>query len=146
MLDDLLAHGLKLVFCGSAAGTRSAQVGQYYAGRGNKFWSTLKVIGLTTELLSPSDFRKLLSYGIGLTDLVKGQSGMDVKITFGITARDDLRTKMLKYRPRVLSFNGKRAAKEFFGRKHMEFGLQAETIGSTKLFLAPSTSGAAGGS
>jgi double-stranded uracil-DNA glycosylase len=29
---------LKVVFCGTAAGTQSAQAGTYYAGRGNYFW------------------------------------------------------------------------------------------------------------
>jgi hypothetical protein len=41
VLPDLLAPGLRLVVCGSAAGVRSAQLGQYYAGRGNKLWRTL---------------------------------------------------------------------------------------------------------
>ena len=37
---------LKLVVCGTAAGDRSAQLGQYYAGPGNKFWRTLASLGL----------------------------------------------------------------------------------------------------
>ncbi len=47
MLEDLLAPGLALVVCGSAAGRRSAQLGHYYAGPGNKFWRTLARVGLT---------------------------------------------------------------------------------------------------
>jgi G:T/U-mismatch repair DNA glycosylase len=41
LLDDLLRIGLRLVICGTAAGERSAKLGAYYAGPGNKFWRTL---------------------------------------------------------------------------------------------------------
>src|SRR3546814_13773735 len=47
VLPDVLAPGLRLVFCGSAAGRKSAELGAYYAGPGNKFWPTLYEIGLT---------------------------------------------------------------------------------------------------
>jgi hypothetical protein len=78
LLDDLLPPGLRLVICGTAAGERSAKLGAYYAGRGNKFWRTLHEVGLTPDrTLIPSEFRELLSYGIGLTDLAKGVSGMN---------------------------------------------------------------------
>ena len=38
ILPDVLQPDLKVVFCGTAAGTQSAQAGTYYAGRGNYFW------------------------------------------------------------------------------------------------------------
>jgi G:T/U-mismatch repair DNA glycosylase len=38
ILPDVLQPDLKVVFCGTAAGTQSAQAGAYYAGRGNYFW------------------------------------------------------------------------------------------------------------
>lgn len=37
ILSDVLGPGLKVVFCGTAVGTRSVQTGAYYAGRGNQF-------------------------------------------------------------------------------------------------------------
>lgn len=77
MLPDLLAKDLKVVFCGSAAGNKSAQAGTYYAGPGNKFWRILYATGLTPRLLQPSEYPTLLNYGIGLSDLVKGKSGSD---------------------------------------------------------------------
>ena len=55
-LPDVVLPGLKVVFCGTAAGTRSAQVGAYYAGRGNKFWRTLFQVGLTPRPLDPHEF------------------------------------------------------------------------------------------
>jgi TDG/mug DNA glycosylase family protein len=41
VLEDLLAPGLSIVFCGTGAGRRSAELKAYYAGRGNRFWPTL---------------------------------------------------------------------------------------------------------
>src|SRR3546814_6083057 len=53
VLPDVLAPGLRLVFCGSAAGRKSAELGAYYAGPGNKFWPTLYEIGLTPRHFRP---------------------------------------------------------------------------------------------
>lgn len=145
-LRDLLAEGLDLVVCGSAAGRRSAQLGLYYAGPGNKFWRTLARVGLTPRPLSPAEYRLLLGYGIGLTDLVKHQSGGDHEIDFRDAGRRELERKLARSRPLFLCFNGKRAAREFLGRREVEYGLQPEQVGGTRLFIAPSTSGAANAS
>jgi TDG/mug DNA glycosylase family protein len=141
-LDDLLRPGLDLVVCGSAASSVSAQKGQYYAGPGNRFWSVLAETGLTPYLLQPPEFPNLLQYGIGLTDVVKNQSGMDIDIDFsGYGATLELRLK--SFSPRFLCFNGKRAASEALGRKQVCYGMQSEKFGLTSLFVAPSTSAAA---
>jgi TDG/mug DNA glycosylase family protein len=145
MLDDLLAPGLAVVFCGSAAGTRSARLRQYYAGPGNKFWRILAETGLTPRRLEPSEYRQLLSHGIGLTDLVKRQSGGDAQIDFRRAGVRELERKIARLQPGVLCFNGKRAASEFLGRRAIQPGLQAEVIGATQIYVAPSTSGAANG-
>jgi TDG/mug DNA glycosylase family protein len=146
MLEDLLAEDLPLVVCGSAAGRRSAQLKQYYAGPGNKFWRTLARTGLTPRLLSPPEWRELLAFGIGLTDLVKRQSGGDREIDFRRAGRGELERKIARLRPRILCFNGKRAASEYLGRPQPAFGFQRERIADTAIFVAPSTSGAASGS
>jgi TDG/mug DNA glycosylase family protein len=142
-LDDLLAPDLRLVVCGSAPGHRSARLRQYYAGPGNKFWETLAATGLTPRRLAASEWRRLLEFGIGLTDLVKDQSGGDRDLDFARADRAGLRARVLRFRPRLLCFNGKRSAKEFFGCSSVAYGPQADTIGGTQLFVAPSTSGAA---
>lgn len=145
MLSDVLPLDLDLVICGVAAGHTSARVGRYYAGPGNQFWQTLHVVGLTPRRLHPSEFALLPVYGIGLTDLVKDQQGGDREIRFSGTGRAAFAHRIRACRPRFLSFNGKRAAQEYLGRKVVEFGLQRETIDATRLFIAPSTSGAARG-
>ena len=142
ILPDVLDYNLKVVFCGTAAGHVSARKGQYYAGPGNRFWTTLHEIGLVDRILSPGEFKILLKYGVGLTDLVKGQSGMDSNIEFRNTGAGELTQKIKKYKPKILCFNGKRAAREFFGQK-VKYGLQDDSIDHTKIFVAPSTSRAA---
>jgi len=143
MLPDLLRRHLDLVICGAAAGTRSAAQGLYYAGLGNKFWRTLATVGLTSRQLEPSEYRLLLNYGIGLTDLVKDQAGGDRTISFRRADSMLVRLTIMRYQPRYLCFNGKRAAQEFLGTREVEFGVQRSRIGKTVLFVAPSTSAAA---
>jgi TDG/mug DNA glycosylase family protein len=146
MLDDLMARRLDLVVCGSAVGTRSAEVGAYYAGRGNKFWRTLAETGLTDRELQPSEYRQLLDYGIGLTDFVKHQAGGDAAVRFSAADAFRLRATIVLYQPRYLCFNGKRAAREFLRAGDVRFGVQDPRIGRTVLFVAPSTSAAANAS
>jgi double-stranded uracil-DNA glycosylase len=144
MLKDLLAPGLRLVVCGTAASTVSAARGLYYAGPGNKFWQTLCEVGLTNRQLRPEEYEELLSFGIGLTDVVKGQAGSDAAIDFSLFDPQRLREKLLLFAPGILAFNGKKAAQVFLGQRQLGYGLQAETVGrNTRLFVAPSTSGAA---
>lgn len=77
ILPEVMAPRLRVVFCGTAAGNRSARTSSYYAGHGNRFRRTRHEIGLRPVLLAPSEYRRLLDYGIGLTDLCKVRSGSD---------------------------------------------------------------------
>jgi TDG/mug DNA glycosylase family protein len=145
ILPDVLAPGLKVVFCGTAAGDRSARVAAYYAGPGNRFWDTLFETGLTPKRLTPCQFRDVLRYGIGLTDLVKTAKGPDASLPSGSFDPEGLRKRLREVSPDVLAFNGKKSAKSYFGRSTVEYGRQAVLLGSTTLFVLPSTSGAARG-
>ncbi len=144
VLPDVLKRDLVLVFCGTAAGERSATVGEYYAGRGNKFWKVLHTVGITDVQLLPSEYTKLLDCGVGLTDLVKDQSGMDKDVRFAGARYHQFADRIKKYNPSYLCFNGKRSAQEYLGRK-VTYGPQQDKIGHTSLFVLPSTSGAAAG-
>lgn len=143
MLDDLLIPDLDVVFCGTAVGHRSAAERAYYARPGNRFWQTLAEIGLTPGALAPTDYRRRLEYGIGLTDLVKSQSGNDSDLRFSRSDTAVLEQKIAACQPQYLCFNGKRGAEAFLARRRVAFGVQPETIGRTIVYVAPSTSGAA---
>jgi double-stranded uracil-DNA glycosylase len=147
VLNDLLQHALRIVLCGTAAGTTSAAERAYYAHRQNKFWKILHETRLTPELLQPQQYRTVLQYGIGLTDLVKAGAGMDRATLPKLTAADRarLRTAIATYRPRFLAFTSKTAGQKFFDGKR-DYGEQAEPIGDTRVWILPSTSGAANGS
>jgi TDG/mug DNA glycosylase family protein len=147
VLHDLLEPSLQVVLCGTAASTASAKASAYYAHKQNKFWTILHQTGLTPERLQPHQFRDLLQYRIGLTDLVKTHSGMDhqVRSGFSADARSRLRNSILRYRPKLLAFTSKTAGENFLGGKR-GYGEQSETLASTRIWILPSTSGAANGS
>ena len=148
VLQDLLQDSLDVVLCGSAVGTASALAGAYYAHKQNKFWNILCETGLTPVLLQPQQYRELLRYRIGLTDFVKTHSGMDHEIPLSKLAEDArarLRASMVKYRPKFLAFTSKNAGQQFLGGKR-DYGEQVERIAETRIWILPSTSGAARGS
>jgi double-stranded uracil-DNA glycosylase len=143
VLPDVLAPGLKIIFCGSAVGTASAQARAYYAKPGNKFWPTLAAIGLTPSRLLPGDYRRVIEFGIGLTDMCKSEFGSDDSLSGEGDDARAVRRKILRHKPRALAFNGKRAASVFFEGR-VDYGQQADLVGGTALFVLPSTSGRAG--
>ena len=148
VLPDVLRPSLRAVLCGTAVGTASAKAGAYYAHKHNKFWKILHETGLTPELLSPPQYRELLNYGLGLTDFVKTHSGMDHQIPLTKLAEDSrvrLRASMLKFRPAFLAFTSKAGGQKFLGGARA-YGEQTERIGDTRIWILPSTSGAANGS
>ena len=145
ILQDLLRPGLRLVICGTAPSTRSAAVGAYYAGRGNKFWRTIHAVGLTPRLLTPEEWRSLDALDIGFTDLVKRHSGMDKDLPPGSFDAARVRALIEKHQPGALAFNGKAAARAFLGRGPVDYGRQKALIGGTAIWVLPSTSGAAAG-
>jgi TDG/mug DNA glycosylase family protein len=143
VLPDVLAPGLKVVFCGTAVGDQSARAGAYYAGPGNQFWKVLFRVGLTPRQLRPQEFHLLLEYGIGLTDLAKTRFGSDSSLVASDFDCDALIVKIKKFAPQALAFNGKQAAKEFYNRRYVDYGRWPEPLGQTVVFVLPSTSGAA---
>ena len=145
VLPDVLETGLAVVFCGTAASAKSAQAKAYYAGPGNNFWHVLFQTGLTTKLLKPEQFKQLLQFGIGLTDVAKHRSGNDNVLKKRDFSPQQLRKKILRYQPHVLAFTSKRAGKEFFGCSSIDYGFQGDQINATKIYVLPSPSGAARG-
>ena len=142
ILPDILAPNLDIVFCGTAVGNVSAQRGAYYAGPGNMFWPTLHAVGLTPRRLQPEEYRDVLFFGLGLTDLVKSVSGVDTQLSDHHFDQDGLHATILRYEPKIVAFTSKRAGSEFLCRP-VAYGVQSERVGATALFVLPSPSGAA---
>jgi len=142
ILPDVLAPGLRVVFCGTAPGAASARAGAYYAGPGNRFWPTLHEIGLTPLLLRPTEFARLPEFGIGLTDISKTASGSDQQVGRRGVDPARLAAAIEAASPAHLAFNGKNAARAALGRP-VDYGVQPERIADARVWVLPSTSGAA---
>jgi double-stranded uracil-DNA glycosylase len=145
VLPDLLDHGLRVVFCGTAASAVSATRRAYYAGPGNRFWPTLYAVGLITEPLRPQAYPRLLEWGLGLTDLVKGTSGQDAELPRQAYDRERLLRALARYRPHVVAFTSKRAGAVALGlpSASLAYGFQGACFGAVHVFVLPSPSGAA---
>ena len=145
ILPDVLTCNLKIIFCGTAASKQSKLLNSYYAGPGNKFWKTLYDVGLTAKLLKPQEFKRLLEYNIGLTDICKTDYGNDNELDTSKYDANGFIVKILEYKPKIVCFNGKNAAKAYLNQKKVDYGYQDKRVGDSKIFIAPSTSGAANG-
>jgi TDG/mug DNA glycosylase family protein len=146
-LPDQLRANLRLVFVGTAASTRSAAVGHYYAHPGNRFWRALHEAGITPRRYRPDEFAALLELGIGFTDLSKTGAGMDHEIARGSFDVAGFRAKIKRHRPKTIAFTSKKAASLFYGRptSAVVLGRQARMNGFPDVFVLPSPSGAASG-
>jgi TDG/mug DNA glycosylase family protein len=118
----------------------------YYAKPGNRFWPTLHEVGLTPRRLQPHEYRKLLQWRIGLTDVAKEHVGQDADIDAGLVDVAALHARIAVVAPAIVAFTSKNAASYALSKPtgRIPYGFQTETIGSTRLFVLTSPSGAAG--
>src|SRR5712692_3393548 len=128
-LPDHLRKGMKLVIVGCNPSESSVRVGHYYAGRGNEFWPMLYKSGVVPEPFDYHDDKRVIEFGVGLTDLVK-------RPTKGIEEQ-----KREEFAPHVVAFNGKLTYEQFAQRK-CKFGMQKELLYGARVYVLPSTSGA----
>jgi mismatch-specific thymine-DNA glycosylase len=141
-LPDYLRTGMKLIIVGCNPGDRSARVGHYYAGRGNEFWPLLYDSGVVPELLEHKDDKRMIEFGIGLTDLVKRPTkGIDeLQREEFAEGRILLAQKLEQYAPQVIAFNGV-STFENFAQRRCKPGLQKAKLYGAQVFVLPSTSG-----
>jgi double-stranded uracil-DNA glycosylase len=141
-LPDHLRKGMKLVIVGCNPTESSVRVGHYYAGRDNPFWPTLFESGVVPEPFDYHDDKRVIEFGIGLTDLVKRPS----KTTESLSRQDFaegrivLSQKLEEYAPRVVAFNGRLTYEQFAQRK-CKFGLQKEFLYGARVYVLPATPG-----
>ena len=140
-LPDYLRSGMKLIIVGCNPGDRSARVGHYYAGRGNEFWPLLYDSGVVPELLDHRNDKRMIEFGIGLTDLVKRATRGTEELTREEFAegRILLAQKIEQFAPQVIAFNGV-GTFENFAQRRCKPGLQKDRLYGAQVFVLPSTS------
>ncbi len=144
-LPDIIAPGLAVLFVGFNPSVYAALRGHYYARPGNRFYHLLALAGLTPRRYAPEEDRALLDLGIGITDLcpIPTPGVADVPRALAEAGRDALTAKIERHRPVIVCFNGRATYERYFGRPPAGWGPQADTIGASRVFVVPSTSGRA---
>jgi TDG/mug DNA glycosylase family protein len=141
-LPDHLRKGMKLVIVGCNPTESSARVGHYYAGRDNQFWPILYEGGVVPEPFDYHDDKRVIEFGIGLTDLVKRPTKTTAELTREDFAegRIVLSQKLGEFAPHVVAFNGKIVYEQFAQRK-CKFGIQKQMLYGAKVYVLPETAG-----
>ena len=141
-VPDILAPGLRCVFCGINPGRRSSAAGQHFANPRNDFWRLLADSGLTPRQLDPSEQWSLLELGYGLTNAAyrttKGSGDLRRGDFEGSLER--LERLAAELRPGWIAFVGKSSCQGALGVPRCELGGQERALGGTRLFVLPSTS------
>jgi len=140
---DVIAPDLRVLFCGINPGLYTAAVGHHFARPGNRFWPALYAAGFTERILSPFDERELLKSGYEITNIVAQATTSTDLLTKNEVVADKkrLRTKVLRYRPRVLAVLGVGAYRTAFNQPKAVVGRQDDRIGDTILWVLPNPSG-----
>jgi TDG/mug DNA glycosylase family protein len=142
-LRDVIAPGLKVLFCGINPGLYSAATGFHFARPGNRFWPALHAAGFTPRRFHPSENRRLLELGYGLTNLVNRgtAAAQELAPEEFVRGRRRLAAKVRRYRPAVVAFLGVGAYCHAFECKLARVGSQAERFEGARVWVLPSPSG-----
>lgn len=142
-LDDIIAPNLKVLFCGINPGLLSAAKGFHFARPGNRFWPALHQSGFTPRQLRPEEQHELLSFGLGITNVVaRATAGAaDLKPEEYRTGGEQLRAKVQHFQPRWLAVVGIGAYRLAFDAPKAVIGRQELVIGGTGVWALPNPSG-----
>jgi len=142
-VPDVIAPGLKVLFCGINPGLYSAAIGHHFGRPGNRFWPALHGAGFTPRLLMPADERQLLCLGYGITNVVDRATAMAAELKpEELTAGGRrLQAKVRKYRPACMAVLGVGAYRQAFHQPDAVVGPQPQPLGTTALWLLPNPSG-----
>ncbi|MEN3342106.1 MAG: double-stranded uracil-DNA glycosylase [Actinomycetota bacterium] len=140
-VPDVLAPGLRVVFCGINPGRVSAAAHAHFANPRNDFWRLLHAVRFTSRLLDPAEQLELLREGIGVTNAAHRTTpgSGDLRRADFAGAAERLERLARELRPGWIGFVGKEAYRGAFAERP-ELGLQERTLGATRLFVLPSTS------
>lgn len=143
-VPDIIAPNLKVLFVGFNPGSRSAQTGHHFAGYSNKFWKLLAASALTPYQFTPEEDTKLLTLGLGITNIVMRPSRTAAEITKAEfqAGRLMLQEKLASYKPQVACYAGVGVYREFARQAKVVCGWQTDNVVAGVLdFVVPSPSG-----
>jgi TDG/mug DNA glycosylase family protein len=142
-IDDLIAPGLRVLFCGINPGLWSGATGFHFARPGNRFWKVLHLAGFTDRVLAPDEGGELLKDGLGITNLVNRTTAAesDLRREEFIAGAAHLRATVERYRPHWLAMVGIGAYRVGFGEPRATVGRQEATLGETGVWVLPNPSG-----
>jgi double-stranded uracil-DNA glycosylase len=142
-MPDLIAPGLRILFCGINPSLYSAAVRHHFARPGNRFWRTLYGAGFTGRLLAPSEERELLGLGLGITNVVPHAtaSALELSREDYVRGARALARKVRRYGPRVLAFLGVEAYRIVSGNVKARVGEQLESFAGARVWVLPNPSG-----
>jgi double-stranded uracil-DNA glycosylase len=140
-VPDVLAPGLRVLFCGINPGRVSAAAQAHFANPRNDFWRLLHAAGFTPRLLEPLEQLELLTYGVGVTNAAARTTPGSGDLRKGdfAGAAERLERIARDLRPAWIGFVGKEAYRGTFGDRP-ELGAQKRRLAETQLFVLPSTS------
>ncbi|MFF8972655.1 G/U mismatch-specific DNA glycosylase [Streptomyces sp. NPDC014995] len=143
LVPDVVAGGLRVLFCGINPGLMTAATGHHFARPGNRFWPVLHLSGFTPRLMKPAEQRELLAYGLGITNVVARATARADELT----AREYreggrlLAEKVVRLKPRWLAVVGVTAYRAAFDDRTARVGPQERVIGDTRVWVLPNPSG-----
>src|SRR5688500_296562 len=142
-VPDVIAPGLRVLFCGINPGLYSGATGHHFARPGNRFWPSLHQAGFTPRLLHPSEERELLKYGYGVTNLVTRATATADELGSEelVAGQRKLRSKVKRYQPQVVAILGISAYRTAFGQKTVTLGKQPEPLADAVVWVLPNPSG-----
>ncbi|MDQ2726356.1 MAG: G/U mismatch-specific DNA glycosylase [Actinomycetota bacterium] len=140
---DIIGPHLRVLFCGINPGLMSGQLGQHFARPGNRFWKLLAASGLTDRLLVPAEQDQLLSYGLGITNIVEATTASAAELPAADlrAGAPRLEAKAVALAPACVAVLGMQAYRVAFRRPGATLGRQVEPLGESMLWLLPNPSG-----
>ncbi|MFD5000234.1 G/U mismatch-specific DNA glycosylase [Streptomyces buecherae] len=143
VVPDVVAPGLRVLFCGINPGLMSAATGHHFARPGNRFWPVLHASGFTPRRLRPDEERELLTYGLGITNVVARASARADELGADEYREGGriLREKVAGLRPAWLAVVGVTAYRVAFDDRKARVGPQDTSLGDTRVWVLPNPSG-----
>jgi len=143
LLPDVIAPGLRVLFCGINPGLWSAATGHHFARPGNRFWPALDDAGFTPRRLAPAEQERLLDLGLGLTNVAPRATARaeELDIEEIRAGGQQLVQKLEAYQPRWVAILGVTAYRSAFGHRQAQVGEQHERLAGAQVWVLPNPSG-----